>query len=106
MSLALPGIHRGRRSRPLRPRIDLMLTLLLLAVVLHHTRRAAPTLILVAATFVTTTVSAADTVRIELNNGRAFTGQVDPRTTSDQLWLRFSKGRIVIRRPFAWDQLV
>ncbi len=50
-------------------------------------------------------LEAAETVTIELIGGRNFTGLVDPRTSDEQLWLRFYKGKIVIRRPFAWDQL-
>ncbi len=82
-----------------------MLCCVLLLIACRLARRALPVAALSLAMVATTRATAAETVTIELASGRSFTGQVDPRTSDQQLWLRFSKGRIVIRRPFAWDQL-
>ena len=82
-----------------------MLCCLLLVITCRRVRRVMALLALSLATLAANRIEAAEAVTIELVSGRTFSGQVDPRTTHEQLWLRFTKGRIVIRRPFAWDQV-
>jgi len=71
----------------------------------RRARKAAAVLVFSLAMLTGGRLDAAEPVTIELVGGRKFTGQIDPRTGDEQLWLRFYKGKIVIRRPFAWDQI-
>ena len=45
-------------------------------------------------------------VAVEVLSGRSFTGEVDPRTDSSRLWLRWSQGAIVVLRPICWERVV
>jgi hypothetical protein len=45
-------------------------------------------------------------VTVEVQSGRTFTAEVDSRTDSAQLWLRFGQGAMVLLRPIAWEQVV
>lgn len=45
------------------------------------------------------------TVSVQLVGGRTFIATIDPRTTTDRLWLRFGDDRVVLLRPIKWDQV-
>ncbi|MEO2011477.1 MAG: hypothetical protein ABGX22_22575 [Pirellulaceae bacterium] len=46
-------------------------------------------------------------VTVYADNGRSFTGTVDPKTDDVTLWMRFeSYGTIRVRRPIKWHQVV
>lgn len=44
-------------------------------------------------------------VTIRLIDGRAYCGRIDPRSDASELWLRFERGGITVRRPFTWSEL-
>ncbi len=46
--------------------------------------------------------SAAGETTVELSSGRRFSGEIDPKTDEQLLWLRFGSGSAVILRPIAW----
>ena len=45
-------------------------------------------------------------VTVEVASGRSFTAEVDPRTDETRLWLRQSRGTVVILRPIRWERVV
>ena len=45
-------------------------------------------------------------VTVEAASGRTFTAEVDSRTDSAQLWLRWGLGSMVLIRPVDWEQVV
>ncbi|HXT59097.1 MAG TPA: hypothetical protein VN699_10700 [Pirellulales bacterium] len=47
----------------------------------------------------------AEQIAVRLASGRTFTGAVDDRTNSEQLWLRFDKGGVSILRPIPWPSI-
>jgi hypothetical protein len=47
----------------------------------------------------------ADPVTIRLDGGRIFNGTIDPRTSAEQLWLRYERGSMVLVQGFAWDTI-
>lgn len=44
-------------------------------------------------------------VRVEIHDGRAFTGKVDDRSTVERLWLRNQCGGAVLTRPITWSAI-
>jgi hypothetical protein len=44
-------------------------------------------------------------VQVQLNSGRTFRGWVDPKTSDQELWLRFETERMLLLRPIAWSQV-
>jgi hypothetical protein len=46
------------------------------------------------------------TLSVSLASGRHFTGQLDPRTNQEQLWLCFVRGRATVRRPMDWNNVL
>lgn len=44
-------------------------------------------------------------VMVELTSGRELTGQFDPTTDEQALWLRSGAGRIEVRRPIQWQAI-
>jgi hypothetical protein len=48
----------------------------------------------------------ADSITVSVASGRHFTGQLDPQTDLDLLWLRVGEGSIVVRRPIEWERIV
>lgn len=53
-----------------------------------------------------TSISRADELSVELVSGRHFTGQVDPRTDDETLWLRYGSHNITVLRPILWKRVV
>ncbi len=49
-------------------------------------------------------VQAAELVEVELKSGRVFKGQIDSRTDSAQLCLRFDGAVTSLRRTIDWDR--
>lgn len=49
---------------------------------------------------------AADVLTVHAASGRAFTGQVDPRTDEQTLWLRSGKSQAFVVRPIEWRRVV
>ncbi|HTN75879.1 MAG TPA: hypothetical protein VL096_11555 [Pirellulaceae bacterium] len=47
----------------------------------------------------------AEPVTVSLESGRAFTGEVDPKTNAQKLWLRFGAANSQILRPIDWDRV-
>jgi hypothetical protein len=47
-----------------------------------------------------------DLVAVEVTSGRVFRGEIDSQTSETQLWLRWSQGAIVVRRPIHWERVV
>jgi hypothetical protein len=45
------------------------------------------------------------TVTIDLVNGQTFSGEVDPRTGPERLWLRAERGSAAVIRPIRWDRI-
>ena len=50
--------------------------------------------------------SAAKTLTVELQGGRKFTGHVDPRTSDQNLILRFTRGTAFLTRKIEWPSVV
>jgi hypothetical protein len=48
---------------------------------------------------------AGEAVKVLLRNGRTFSGELDPRSDSLRLWLKFSGRSIALYRSFAWNQV-
>src|SRR5262245_10824853 len=51
------------------------------------------------------TVCGGQRVVVELQSGEQLTAQVDARTSSQRLWLRYSHGNAEVLRPIDWDQV-
>jgi hypothetical protein len=49
---------------------------------------------------------AADTLTVNAASGRVFTGEVDPRTDEQTLWLRGGKTNAFVVRPIEWRRVV
>jgi len=47
----------------------------------------------------------AEAITVQLSSGRQLTAQVDPRTSEQQLWLRFGSDPATILRPVEWDRV-
>ena len=47
----------------------------------------------------------AETVSVKLASGRWFTGEVDARTDTEQLWLRFGDSTTSLLRPIRWSRV-
>jgi hypothetical protein len=50
--------------------------------------------------------ASAGQITILAASGRTFTGEVDPQTDHDLLWLRIGEGPIILRRPIEWSRVV
>ncbi len=51
-------------------------------------------------------LGAAGRISITLDNGRRYTAQVDPRTDSDRLWIRYGNESVTLLRPIHWPSIV
>lgn len=49
--------------------------------------------------------SPAASVTLQMESGRRFTGELDQRTSREQLWLRWSRAGVELRRPVSWQHL-
>jgi len=50
-------------------------------------------------------IYAADEIRVWVESGRDFSGQVDQRTDDDSLWVRLSATGIEVIRPIKWERI-
>lgn len=51
-------------------------------------------------------VADATTLEVEVESGRRFSGEIDPRTSDERLWLRLLDGGILLTRPIEWSRVV
>src|SRR5438270_4272612 len=49
---------------------------------------------------------AGQTIAVGLASGRVFSGEVDPRTNDDFLWLRAQRNGAMILRPISWQRIL
>ena len=49
---------------------------------------------------------AGQTIAVGLASGRVFTGEIDPRTNSDTLWLRADLDGATVLRPISWQRVL
>jgi len=58
-----------------------------------------------AVVLLTSLVQGTEVVKVRLQNGRVLTGEVDPRTNADALWLRFRYSSLSLSSSFAWSRI-
>ena len=63
------------------------------------------TLVIVSLHLVLSAGMGAELVTVHLTSGRSFSGEVDARSTENQLWLRFVEGSTMILRRISWDRV-
>jgi hypothetical protein len=72
---------------------------------MQPSRSILPPCVVVTLVTILASPCAAAPIRVELQSGRTFQGEIDPRSNLQQLWLKRGDAEASIARPIAWNKI-